>query len=436
MLANSQQSPKASDLIDAITKSNIVTGESVGLPTSESDRLRDTNIVPKSITTPLEVLPNLSGSEKTRTYNYGLELARAFFDFGLKNKKDAKEKTLIGSQAKAVDMASDKAGPKLDKNKMSFWASVIAATIIIAELIWHYLGPIGVAISKFIIKLPMLFKALGGFKGLINSLGDIKIFKVISEFIRPIKGLIESVKSFLGIGAKAATDVAKGAGALKGFGGLISKVTGTIGKFMMRWLKRLPLIGAIIGVVYAYERFKAGHWVLGIVELLSAVLSLTPIGVPFALIIDGALMIHDLMVSKGYSEAAASSTAGKVGVGAARSLLPLLAKIGTKTGLKIAKVLKFIPFIGGLFNFASAYMRFKEGSWISGILEIIAGVASFTGVGTPLAWVIDGGLILYDLLEAKIGGEKSGGDAVKGVKLAVKLLPLLTKFGLKIVKLN
>ena len=80
----------------------------------------------------------------------------------------------------------------------------------------------------------------------------------------------------------------------------------------------------------------------------------------------------------------------------------LFAGIGAKVGGKIAKVLKFIPFVGSLINFGFAIARFKSGDIFGGILEVLAGIG---GLLPPpfflIGMAIDGIILARDLIKAK-----------------------------------
>jgi hypothetical protein len=104
------------------------------------------------------------------------------------------------------------------------------------------------------------------------------------------------------------------------------------------------------------------------------------------------------------------------------SFLKLLKGTAGKIGTSLLKRIKFIPFIGALAGFVFAFMRFQEGQWFRGTLEIVSAIAGLTGLGLPLSYIIDGALLLYDLSEEK--GSETGmmSAAVKGGKYATKAI--------------
>ena len=97
-----------------------------------------------------------------------------------------------------------------------------------------------------------------------------------------------------------------------------------------------------------------------------------------------------------------------------------LVKMFAKVGAKLGKALKFLPFIGSLFSFMASYQAFKDGRYGRGILELLSGVLNFIpGIGNIASGLLDGGMLLYDLLdESDEGGkspmEKMGDLATKG----------------------
>lgn len=121
------------------------------------------------------------------------------------------------------------------------------------------------------------------------------------------------------------------------------------------------------------------------------------------------------------------------------SFLKLLKGTAGKVGTTLLKRIKFIPFIGALAGFVFAFMRFQEGQWVRGTLEIVSAIAGLTGLGLPLSYIIDGALLLYDLSEEKGSETGMGAAIVKGGKYTVKaitnvLKKVITSIGPKLLK--
>lgn len=113
----------------------------------------------------------------------------------------------------------------------------------------------------------------------------------------------------------------------------------------------------------------------------------------------------------------AGKVLGKAGIGA---MLKTAAGVIGKT---LAKVAKFLPGIGSIVDFAFAYFRFKDGDWIGGIIDTIAGLAGFInfvapGVGTALSIGLS---ILNAWIDMSTGnkegeeGQKAKGDFLAGI---------------------
>ena len=81
-------------------------------------------------------------------------------------------------------------------------------------------------------------------------------------------------------------------------------------------------------------------------------------------------------------------------------------------GGKIAKFLRFLPFLGSVISFAFAYSKFKKGKYIGAMFELISGIANLIPGGQIVSLIIDGGILLYDLYESK----KEKGKEVDGKK--------------------
>lgn len=88
--------------------------------------------------------------------------------------------------------------------------------------------------------------------------------------------------------------------------------------------------------------------------------------------------------------------------------------IASKVGGKIAKVLKFIPFVGSLINFGFAIMRFKEGDIFGGILEVLAGIG---GLLPPpfflIGMALEGIILARDLMGEEEDGSKKFDNKIK-----------------------
>ena len=110
-------------------------------------------------------------------------------------------------------------------------------------------------------------------------------------------------------------------------------------------------------------------------------------------------------------------SAGKV-LGKA-GLKPMLKAAVKVIGKTLGAVLKFIPGIGGIIDFAFAYFRFKDGDYIGGIIDVLAGLATFIPkVGGLLSIGLS---ILNAWMDISTGnkpgeeGQKAKGDFLKDI---------------------
>jgi hypothetical protein len=185
-------------------------------------------------------------------------------------------------------------------------------------------------------------------------------------------------------------------GPLKGLtkiigGGLLKMALPKFLAMFGKTLTKIPIIGTIISLGYAFSRFQSGDVVGGFIDVLSGIASLVPgPGTFIAFGLDALNAVLDMQAGGSGKEAGAKKekpAAGWLGKLLKWILIPL----------------KKIPFIGLLMGVGSAYLRFKQGQILRGGLEIISGIATlFPGIGTAISFGIDA---LTTLLDATEGGE-------------------------------
>lgn len=81
-------------------------------------------------------------------------------------------------------------------------------------------------------------------------------------------------------------------------------------------LKRIPILGSLIGIAFAYKRIKDGDYVGGTLDILSTIANLFPgVGTVVSLAIDGLSMLYDLQTggSENAGNLSLSQQAGKLG---------------------------------------------------------------------------------------------------------------------------
>lgn len=321
----------------------------------------------------------LNSDEKTRAYNIGLQWARAFFDVQKMNKasEDTSKPSTVLAKAKETVGIGKGDTEKTPEKKSSILgiAAGVLGVLAAAYAVWEMFGGEGGFVMKAVSKLP--------------------------NFLKLLKG-----------------------------------TAGKIGASIFKRIKFIPFIGALAGFVFAFQRFQEGDWVKGTLELVSAIASLTVVGLPLSYIIDGALLLHDLAEERG-DETGMMGAAVKGGKYGVKALVSILKKTATTVGLKLLNVLKYVPFIGGVAGLVLSYMRFQEGEWIAGIFEFVSAILDFIpGVGNIASYILDGGLLLYDLLKTPTAegdnkpkqGSGLGFSFSNGMNYIKKLVgPALTK---------
>jgi hypothetical protein len=140
----------------------------------------------------------------------------------------------------------------------------------------------------------------GPFKGLLKILSTAGIAGGLKLLEKGALNLIKNLKSFIEAPVKLFQTAYKGlrgifgkgisktiTGALAKTPGLLTKMLGGLTKFITPLLKKLPLIGTVISLGFAYTRFKSGDVVGGIIDVLSGLASLVPgFGIPIAIGLD------------------------------------------------------------------------------------------------------------------------------------------------------
>jgi hypothetical protein len=194
-------------------------------------------------------------------------------------------------------------------------------------------------------------------------------------------------------------------------------------KFIKPIARKLPVIGTIIDFGSAISRIKEGDFVGGIIDLASGIANLVP-GVGTAISI-GLGFINAARDLTGQTEDAKKGEGNKEG-----SIFSILTQAVVKFAPKVLSKLKFLPVIGSLFSFASAFTNFKSGNIFKGLLDVVAGVAGFfPGVGTVVSLLASGVGLVTDLFGGEKGAEEDPTKAINVPKSSGgSLLSRLTKY--------
>jgi len=182
-----------------------------------------------------------------------------------------------------------------------------------------------------------VFSAMRGLKG---------VFKYIAE--APGKlfgGIAKALKNLFtgGVVKEVGEVAAKGAGK-----GGFKAILGNIGKFLSeKVLKRLPFIGTLIGLGFAFTRLMKGDVIGALLDVASALATSVPVvGTALSIAIDVFSAVRDTQT--GGSEKAGAANMSCIG--------PIKKWIGDR--------IKYVPVIGPLIDMVKA---FGDGKWLDGL---------------------------------------------------------------------
>lgn len=248
--------------------------------------------------------------------------------------------------------------------------------------------------------------------------------KELGRFGRALKTTMDAVKTVGGWIAKAGGWITSGFSAITEIGGTVLKLFGGagggtlgkmlkgtmkfVGKMLQPLLKKLPVIGAVMGLGFAYARFQKGEVLPAILELVSALLTFVPgIGTIGSIVIDGALMLYDLDKQKQEDEAK--------GIKPAEG--GFMSKVKKWVSDWITPVLRYLPVIGSFFYFADSIKAFTGNDMFNGIDNLLKGVIALVG-GKGLVDLVNSAYpVITGLFSDKeqeseaeaVGGKKEGG---------------------------
>jgi hypothetical protein len=335
--------------------------------------------------------PN-SGAEKI----YFTKIATIFGDTFKKinKKKDTALKTDIeGEPESPVEKATQLAMPKMEKKKkgmLATMAGILLAVGTLAFFLHDKLSPTFRFLSKAIFKIIPVFKSLWKIFG--TLIKGTKVFQRMTEWFKPILASVGKVTTAIG-------KLPGGGGLLK----ILAKIGKNIGTKLLKVLKFIPYIGAVINFGFAFAKFKKGDWVGGIMEIIAGILGLLPPPVPIlGMVMDGIILVRDMKMAKKEKEGDAG---GEAKQGA-------FASMGKKIWGWIKPKLKYLPIIGGLFYFGEAFKSFKSGNIIEGLGNLGKALLGWVG-GEGLVKLVVGGInLVKNLFTSKEKTEK-GEEAPK-----------------------
>lgn len=172
---------------------------------------------------------------------------------------------------------------------------------------------------------------------------------------------------------------------------LIGKAFKSVFKGGLKFLKRIPYIGAIVDFYFAYKEFKAGRIIPGIMEIIIGLTNFIPGVGPFLSI--GLDILKVFMDSKGmFDDGGALSN---------ENAWDTIKKWASSIGNFIWENALWIPILGGIKRMGMAKDKFASGDLGGGLTEVIKGLISFTGAA-PL---VRGYEVLAGFLSGKLSEE-------------------------------
>lgn len=238
-----------------------------GVP--KQDKLANTNIINSSIGDRESKKSSFSPQEKNKITEFAKIFSNVFVEIQNAKKPDTTEKTIVGSIAKSQTKATTPLSQK-SKEDMPLLSGLGTGLMFIV-------GGIAAFINGLMND--------GPFRGALKILsrmgieGGVAILKrVISTAFTLLKELPE--KFFGKLGGKFTKFIGEFAGGLGGKvlakleKGFLGKMAVKVLKPLSKVLTKIPLIGTLISLGFAYARFKDGDVVGGVIDTVSALVGL------------------------------------------------------------------------------------------------------------------------------------------------------------------
>ena len=316
---------------------------------------------------------------------------KIFFEYWDKIKKQEEYKKIDKSPAKQINPIIKVNLPKEKVPKLPPTGSLSNLALLALLLLGlaERTGPLG-QIVESIAYLPEALKGLVGAKWVKS------IIEKIKEPLKAFKNGLKAIPKFFESFGKLGNFIGKTIGRLGKITGNIFSLLGKTGidiitKTVGPFLKKLPLIGTVMSLYQAYLRYNEGNYSQAIMELFAGILPFFgPVGAGVAIGINVLQMLWDGNVGgSGVAKAAL-----KGGATLARNFISMFPKTFIKLLKPVSTALRRIPIFGGLIGLGFAINDFKNGNNLSGVLNLVSGIATFLdllipGLGTGIAIGID-----------------------------------------------
>lgn len=265
-----------------------------------------------------------------------------------------------------------------------------------------------------------------------------KVFtKAIGGLVKPIAKPLGKIlgKAFGVVGksfGKLLAPLAKGIGGIFGKAGIKAGAKGGVKSVGKGFLKKIPVVGALIGLIFGIGRFKKGDWLGGLLEVASGISSIVPgVGTALGIAIDSFLIFRDLKGTEAVDKGMAGGIvkAGKWGLDTLKKLPGvgmILSIIGGIKKVASGDVMGGLEEIGGaLSNLPGVELISKVIGFVKNFVKspketVEKAKKVITAIPTKLSQVPAKAKELYDVAKGKAVGVK---DVAKGVAGSALALP-------------
>jgi hypothetical protein len=234
-----------------------------------------------------------------------------------------------------------------------------------------------------------MFDEGGPFKGLKKIIGKLLlrigtglIDNVIKTFAKFGDNIFKIVGKLFGKGSSKAVTKVVGKAGRKGLGKILSKLGGKLLKGGLKALKFVPIIGGIVSLWFAFQRFKAGDFIGGLLEIAAGLTDFIPVvGTAISTGLDVFLAFRDV---KGGGAKKLGKSGGNKKVG---DFFKKIGKWFKETGLKIYDGLKKLPVVGNLIQMVENFIKGKNKE---GFLQLLLGISWMApGAGALANWLLN-----------------------------------------------
>ena len=196
-----------------------------------------------------------------------------------------------------------------------------------------------------------------------------------------IGGSLKSVKSVFNIISKAFGGLSKFMG--KGVGKVLGKGFGKAA------LKKIPVLGALMGLMFGIDRFKQGDWVGGLLEVGSGIASIIPVaGTAISLAIDGFLVFRDFkkIMSNNENKKTERKKIDVKKIPVIGDIVKMMESINKGDVLSVALTAsKFIPGVGAIVDvFSFLKNKFTDKSKLGSGFKLQNNKVNVTGLNSDL----------------------------------------------------